>query len=93
MSAVSVGWNTTSTCDYWFQSVAVQGTGTGSTEGGVVHGRQYGAGSVSTTLDDSITWDLRIDFQNAPPVIFHGLNVSGGGDLFTLLAAQGWSSL
>lgn len=44
-------------------------------------------------LDDSVLWDLNITFRGAPPIVFQGLNVSGGGDLITLLEAQGWTPL
>ena len=37
-------------------------------------------------------WDVSVTFRNAPPVVFEGLDVGDGGDLLTLLAAQGWQS-
>lgn len=48
---------------------------------------------LSLALDNAYLWDLNITFQGAPPIIFSGFNPGAGGDLLTLLYAQGWIPL
>ena len=99
MSAVTVTATLGTTCHYWFTPQAtISFTGAGLNRLDIVHG--YSAevtdqtpAAVVFTLDDSALWDVRLDLQGAAPVVFDGLNVAGGGDLFTLLNAQGWIPL
>jgi hypothetical protein len=95
MSSVTVTATLGTTCNYWITPEPVWNTSGSGLE--LPLGIQSGyvsAGDVLTLdLDNSTSWDVYMEFQGAAPVIFPGLNVTGGGDLFELLAAQGWTSL
>lgn len=47
--------------------------------------------ALSVQLDDGWTWDVNLRIQGAPPVQVAGFSAVGGGDLFEMLSAQGWS--
>jgi hypothetical protein len=97
MAAVTVTATIGTTCHYWLTpepTVAYDGSGLNVLD--IVSG--YSAesadetpASISLDLDDSTTWDIRLVFEGAPPIYFESLDVSGGGDLFELLQAQGWT--
>lgn len=99
MAAVTVTAKLGATCHYWLTPNPVLNlSGQGLNVLDIVHGWSAEASdqtptTVTLTLDDSATWNVRMEFRGAPPVVFVGLNVSGGGDLFSLLSAQGWTSL
>lgn len=91
MAAVTVTASISATCHYSFVPAPIM------TSGVTVLRPTYGSihpdyGSLSVALDDSTVWDVHLTFKGAPPVNFDGLNVTGGGDLFDLLNAQGWQS-
>lgn len=48
---------------------------------------------LTVPLDNAYTWDVYLRFQGAPPIIFPTFNPGNGGDLLTLLTAQGWVAL
>jgi len=99
MSLVTVTATIGATCHYWLTpqpQVATDGSGLNVLD--IVHGWTAEVAdqtpvTLSLDLDDSTTWDIRFEFRNAPPIFFDGLDVTGGGDLFALLSAQGWSAL
>jgi hypothetical protein len=99
MAAVTVTAKVGATCHYWFTpkaSLSLSGQGLNVLD--LVHGWSFESAdqtpvTLTWTLDDSTTWNVYLSFQGAPPVLFENLNVSGGGDLFGLLSAQGWTSL
>lgn len=97
MASVTVTATFGLTCHYWIIPQAVFATnGDGVFTFDIVHGWAAGLDgpvAASFPLDDSALWNIRLSFLGAPPVEFDGLDVSGGGDLFELLAAQGWISL
>lgn len=45
---------------------------------------------LTVALDNSYSWTVNIRAKGAPPVYFEGFQPGSGGDLLTLLAAQGW---
>lgn len=99
MTAVTVTATINARCHFWLtpqpiassSGVTVLDTVYGWNDPNVSFGDGDGTPDLSLPLDDSTTWDIRISFRGAPPVCFDGLNVSGGGDLFELLTAQGWT--
>lgn len=99
LAAVSVTAQIGATCHYWFTPEPVWDfTGQGvnvldSQIGWTAETTDQVAQTVTFNLDDSTLWDVNLSFRGAPPVEFKGLNVSGGGDLFELLNAQGWQPL
>lgn len=86
-------------CDYWVSPKAMEGvTGLGVVAPPIVHGSiaPDATGTPVTltmTLDNGFAWNVALDFRNAPPVYFEGFQPGSGGDLLTLLAAQGWQAL
>jgi len=99
MSLVTVSATLGVTCHYWFSPQAVESpSGSGITAPGIVHGyvTPETAGTTATLsveLDNAYAWDVRLSLENAPPVEFEGFQPGSGGDLLTLLAAQGWVAL
>jgi hypothetical protein len=85
------------TAHYWFTPQAVVSlTGAGVNVLDIVHGYVSEATdqtpvTLTLLLDNSALWNVYIELQGSSPVVFSGLNVSGGGDLFTLLSSQGWT--
>lgn len=66
-------------------------TGTGITAPHPVRGfANAGQPVVSVTLVSGATYNVEVRFRNAPSIIFPGF-VASSGDLFELLAAQGWT--
>lgn len=49
--------------------------------------------TLSVDLDSGYLWDVCLRFRGASPIVFAGFNPEAGGDLLTLLAAQGWLPL
>lgn len=99
MSVVTVTLTIGATCHYWLTPQANEDiTGLGVTVPSIVHG-SIGPNSDGTSatltlaLDSSYHWNVALTFRNAPPVYFDGFQPGSGGDLLTLLAAQGWVSL
>lgn len=97
MALVTVTATIGATCHYWLTPQPVVSlTGNGLSVLDIVHGFADGHDSpvaLSFSLEDSARWDIHLAFEGAPPVEFTGLDVSGGGDLFSLLTAQGWIHL
>jgi hypothetical protein len=88
----------TDSCHFWFTPKAnVSTTGNGVTVPPIQYGYLFPVDGtdpmLSVELDPAYTWDIDIRFRNAPPVIFEGFNPGSGGDLLTLLSAQGWIPL
>ena len=48
---------------------------------------------LTLTLDNAYIWDVYMRFQGASPIIFSTFAPGSGGDLLTLLNAQGWIAL
>lgn len=96
MAVVNVTFTTNLTCSYWITPEANQDiTGLGVTAPSIVQGYVPDwdtPQTVTLALDNGYMWDVRVDFQNSLPVRWLGFNPGSGGDLFTLLAAQGWTS-
>lgn len=92
MADQTVTFTTSGAAAWAFIPKAVENVDGFKTETTVV-GYDAVGGDQSVTLDDAFPWDVEINFQNAPPVHFQGLSVLGGGNLYTLLSAQGWTSL
>ena len=98
MATVTVSSTIGATCHYWFTPKAREDTnGAGVQVPNIVHGwvDEYEVGQtvLSLELDNAYLWDVNMTFQNAPPIVFEGLNVGNGGDLLGMLSAQGWQSL
>jgi hypothetical protein len=49
--------------------------------------------TLSVDLDSNYLWDVNLRFRGAAPILFEGFNPGAGGDLLTLLSAQGWVAL
>jgi hypothetical protein len=60
---------------------------------GIVRGSITYGSELSVELDSNYLWDVYLTFRGAAPVTFEGFNPEAGGDLLTLLAAQGWEPL
>lgn len=100
MTAQTVWANMATTTSYWFQPIYSISTSTSTSTGGlsqssiqegIVYGTPSTSSSISVQLDDDFEWIVQMDIQNGPPVQFVGLDVTGGGNLFELLEAQGWT--
>lgn len=94
MTAVTVTATVGTTCHYWFTPQTSWTDGPNVLD--IVNGwsaetSDQTPSDLTFTLDDSALWNIRMDFRGAEPIVFDGLDVSGGGDLFTLLAAQDWA--
>lgn len=98
MATVTITSSVTSSCHFWFTPKAIQsGTGDGVTVPPIEYGFLFPTDGtdpeLSVDLDPAYVWDIDIRFRNAPPIIFDGFEPGSGGDLLTLLSAQGWVSL
>jgi hypothetical protein len=96
MASQTVTASIETTCHYWFTPQAViSDTGVTVAEivNGWVAGTEASPTTLSLTLDDSFVWDVALDMENAAPVRFEGLSVTGGGELFELLRVAGWTPL
>jgi len=99
MSLVTITSTIGTTCQYWLTPhAAVSTTGAGVVVPDIVHGWLYETSdntpvTLSVQLDNSYLWDISLHFENAPPIDFDGFVPGSGGDLLTLLTAQGWVSL
>jgi hypothetical protein len=96
MTAQTVTATFTTVCHYTFiPDPDFSLTGAGLQMPAYVQGQVLGApGSpqvLSVQLDSAWTWDVNLRIQGAPPVQVDGFSAAGGGDLFQMLAAQGWS--
>lgn len=98
MTAVTVTCPIETTVHYWFSPKANEDvTGLGVEVPNIQYGwfseSEDGSPTMLTVvLDDSFSWDVSLEFENAPPVIFTGF-VPAAGDLLTQLSSQGWVSL
>lgn len=101
MTVVNVTSTIGTTCHYWFTPQAiidVTGSDLGIVLPDIVNGWTYETTDItpiqqSWALDNAYIWDVYLTFQGAPPIIFPTFNPGSGGDLLTLLAAQGWVAL
>lgn len=85
------------TCNYTFMPQANEDvTGLGVTVPAmirdVVQPDPGASKTLSVTLDNRYKWDVDLQLENAAPIVFSGFNPGSGGDLLTLLAAQGWTA-
>lgn len=98
MAGSTVTLTVSTTCHFWFSPKAIEDVnGLGVTTPDIVHGWSDGTPDtpsvISVILDDGYEWDVHLSFRNAPPVDFEGLAPGAGGDLLTLLSAQGWTQV
>lgn len=99
MTVVDVTLTLGATCHYWLTPRAAEDTsGAGITVPDIVHGwiapdDDGTPASITWQLDSAYAWDVTLEMRNAPPVVFSGFEPGSGGDLLTLLAAQGWAPL
>jgi hypothetical protein len=99
MAVVTVSTTVQTTCHYWVSPKAIESTtGAGVELPAIVNGvviptAQGTPTPLSLSLDNTFTWNVSLDFRGAPPVYFEGFAPGAGGDLLTLLTAQGWVSL
>jgi hypothetical protein len=99
VTAVNVNLVVGATCHYWIAPEASESvSGLGVTVPDIVHGwigenPDGSSATLTVQLDNSYTWDVNLEFRDAPPVYFDGFEPGNGGDLLTLLTAQGWVQL
>jgi len=99
MAVVSVTLTVQATCHYWVSpqaSVSLTGGGISLPDivsGQVIEPADETASQLVLELDNSYLWNVDLRFLNAAPVVFDGFAPGTGGDLLTLLTAQGWSPL
>ncbi len=97
MSTVAVTMTVGATCHYWMAPVANESAGgLGVTAPNIVRGYLFpdangNPAAMSVQLDPAYLWEVRLAFRNAPPIRFDGFVPGSGGDLITLLTAQGWT--
>lgn len=93
MQTVSASFETT--VSYWIQPVYGLSTASGILESalfsGILYGSSTSAVTLSLTMDDTFLWNVRLTGQNMPLVEWFNLSVVGGGNLFALLEAGGWT--
>ena len=99
MTMVTVSSLIGTTCHYWLTPNAKLDTTDG--EGVEVPAIQHGWVTIaldgsptllSLSLDSGFTYDVLMDFRNAPPIRFEGFAPGAGGNLIEMLSAQGWVS-
>lgn len=93
MALVTVTMPLDLTCHYWFWPQAVLSpSGAGAQAPSFQEGFLYdGVTPLSVQLDNGYLWDVQLQFRNAEPVNFQGFQPGSGGELLTLLTAQGWT--
>lgn len=101
MSIVTVTSTIGTTCNYWFTPQAivdVSGSGQGVVLPDIVQGWIYESADntpvvLTLQLDNAYLWDVNMTFAGAAPIVFGTFAPGSGGDLLTLLSAQGWVPL
>lgn len=92
MALVTITMTVGATCDYLFLPQASESlTGSGVSSPEAVSGYLFLGAPLSVQLDASYKWDVSLSFRNASPLSFQGFQPGAGGDLLTLMAAQGYS--
>lgn len=76
---------------FFLPQAAIDLTGAGITAPAPINGSLPSTAPLDIQMDAAYLWDIYIQFKNADPIAFEGFNPGAGGDLLTLLSAQGWT--